>query len=511
MPLVPEVFANPATPGVASALTTLGAAITSTTATTFTASAAAPAALQIPNAQFRILIDSEIMLVTAGSSGTTWTVTRGVEGSTKATHSNGASVYHVLTSGALVSLIGGPPCASATVRAGGSDDTSALSSAVTNVVTAGIANGSYYGEVWIDTTNGPLQILGGFDTSQAGSAQIALPLITTTGPKFTLAIRALRSGAAGYHWLQTSQQPTAIWSNATSSTGLDAIIGGPAITWTDPNGSPAFTNYHLILDGLSIANTHNSGMTYVAAYRVAQCNAINGLGLLTERHPTQITGSGLVSNSNGIGIYFPISDNNDNNGVDNLVIYDIFNGFAFTDHFRAQRLETIYCPIGGFMEDADGGVLHGAYIDYWSCEGGGTILQASSSAGGNFPIHVGRIDCEAQTGTDDIVDTANRLFGNIGFAEDTARAPLVSGGANLEIINIHQARGHATLTLPTSAVATVMGWRNGMLNIHGGTVTAVAINGTTLTGVTGGVIPYSAGQTLTLTYTGTPVIDAFWA
>lgn len=50
--------------------------------------------------QFRIIIDSEIMIVTAISSST-FTVTRGAEGTTAATHTDGVAVYHVLTSGAL--------------------------------------------------------------------------------------------------------------------------------------------------------------------------------------------------------------------------------------------------------------------------------------------------------------------------------------------------------------------------------------------------------------------------
>jgi hypothetical protein len=49
---------------------------------------------------FRLLIDSEIMLVTA-VSGTTFTVTRGIEGTAAASHSNGATVTAILTAGSL--------------------------------------------------------------------------------------------------------------------------------------------------------------------------------------------------------------------------------------------------------------------------------------------------------------------------------------------------------------------------------------------------------------------------
>ena len=89
MPL--ERFAN-------TAQTTLGADVASPTATTLTVTSAAgfPA-----DAQYRIRLDDELLLVTAGAGTTTWTVTRGIEGTTAATHSNGAAVIQVLTAGAL--------------------------------------------------------------------------------------------------------------------------------------------------------------------------------------------------------------------------------------------------------------------------------------------------------------------------------------------------------------------------------------------------------------------------
>ena len=41
---------------------------------------------------YRIHIDSESMEVTAGQGTTTWTVTRGVDGTTAASHSSGAKI-----------------------------------------------------------------------------------------------------------------------------------------------------------------------------------------------------------------------------------------------------------------------------------------------------------------------------------------------------------------------------------------------------------------------------------
>jgi hypothetical protein len=71
------------------AATALSAIISSTSSTSITVASAAA----FPGSgNFNIQVDSEVMTVTAGQGTTTWTVTRGVNGSTAATHANGATV-----------------------------------------------------------------------------------------------------------------------------------------------------------------------------------------------------------------------------------------------------------------------------------------------------------------------------------------------------------------------------------------------------------------------------------
>src|SRR5579872_4761912 len=69
--------------------TTLSASISSTSVATMsvTANASFP-----PSGEFFILVDSEIMLVTQGAGTNSWTMIRGMCGTTAATHSNGATV-----------------------------------------------------------------------------------------------------------------------------------------------------------------------------------------------------------------------------------------------------------------------------------------------------------------------------------------------------------------------------------------------------------------------------------
>lgn len=80
--------------------TTLAAAVTDPGATTITV---ASASVLPTSPQFRILIDSECMLVT-GIVGNVLTVQRGVEGTTASTHSVAVAVTHILTVASLTGL-----------------------------------------------------------------------------------------------------------------------------------------------------------------------------------------------------------------------------------------------------------------------------------------------------------------------------------------------------------------------------------------------------------------------
>lgn len=85
-----EQFANNAT-------TTLNGSINnSVTSITVSGNSAFPS-----SAQYRILIDNEILLVTAGTGTNSWTVSRGSEGTVATAHADGAYVKHILTKGAI--------------------------------------------------------------------------------------------------------------------------------------------------------------------------------------------------------------------------------------------------------------------------------------------------------------------------------------------------------------------------------------------------------------------------
>lgn len=78
--------------------TTLSADITTTGATTLSVTSAS---FFPTSPQFRVRVGTELMLVT-GISGTTFTVTRGIEGTTAATHSTGDRISHDITAGSII-------------------------------------------------------------------------------------------------------------------------------------------------------------------------------------------------------------------------------------------------------------------------------------------------------------------------------------------------------------------------------------------------------------------------
>jgi len=126
-----ERYANNAT-------TTLDGSITAAS-TTLTVNSAA----DFPTAgQFRILIDSEILVVTA-VEGNIFTVSRGAEGTVAAAHNSNATVEHVLTKFSLVGTRGLDARQFGATGDGTTDDTAALQAAL-DALAAGD-----YGELYI--------------------------------------------------------------------------------------------------------------------------------------------------------------------------------------------------------------------------------------------------------------------------------------------------------------------------------------------------------------------------
>jgi|SRR5580704_1745105 hypothetical protein len=169
---LPELLANSPVPGTVTALTKLTAEL-KTGSKELSVEAAAPTGLQAEG-QFRVVIEHEILLIEGPSAKTTkWKILeRAVEGSSKAAHAAGASIYNMVTAGVLKSAL-------------------VANSPVINASPVLIRFGPYEPKTFIGAERGSLPVyleLGSVvNNSESGSIQLA-SCIENTGEADTVAV-----------------------------------------------------------------------------------------------------------------------------------------------------------------------------------------------------------------------------------------------------------------------------------------------------------------------------------
>lgn len=204
----------------ANASTTLSAAISSTSSTSLTVASSTGFPVPVSGTtQFQILIDAEIINVTA-ISGTTWTIARGQDGTTAATHSSGAAVTHIVGPGAL-GILGGD----------GQSYTPSWTAATTNpVLNTGTIVGQWYYVATHLVFYSVLLTMGSSTTYGTGAYSLSLPVAA-----------ARVQGAGGGRMTQSSSNQSvncAIYSGALSAVRLIHGSGSasPSSPWTWGNG-----------------------------------------------------------------------------------------------------------------------------------------------------------------------------------------------------------------------------------------------------------------------------------
>jgi hypothetical protein len=169
---------------------TINGTATSMTVATGTATTLLGGVTLVANSQFTIAIDpdtinEEIVFITAGPSGDTFTISRGEAGTSNVSHSTGATVKHVLTSDDLTAFATGiSPVASLGFSGATSGLTTVQATAVagTNTLTLpAVSNDTLVGKATTDTlTNKTLT------SPVINSAKINIALNPQTGTTYTL-------------------------------------------------------------------------------------------------------------------------------------------------------------------------------------------------------------------------------------------------------------------------------------------------------------------------------------
>jgi len=122
--------------------------------------------------QFRVRVDSELLLVTA-LSGTTWTVERGWEGTTAAAHSTGADVTLVVTAEVMTEIFDGLMVIGNTVVGSNADGSILFTDASGNLAQE-IAGDFYYDHSGTGPLGTPFTLYLGDAFSSTDQAYLAL-------------------------------------------------------------------------------------------------------------------------------------------------------------------------------------------------------------------------------------------------------------------------------------------------------------------------------------------------
>lgn len=240
--------------------------------------------------QFRVLIDNEIMLVTAGGGTTSMTANRAQESTVIASHLNAAPVYQILTNQGLLNAV-----------REGSSQIIAFASTITPDASAGteVTVGTLTGAITINNATNPLgaQLLTFLFTQDGTGGRLV-----TWGAAYKTAFQPVQAANAvssvtffydGTNWQQVSAMPVDASGNArtvgslTVASGGISVTGSPDITMTDAASRivPGATS-------LSLRDTGNANDNLL----------VSNAGNVTARGSLTVTGGPLTVTAGGVSI-----------------------------------------------------------------------------------------------------------------------------------------------------------------------------------------------------------------
>lgn len=421
---------------------------------------------------------------------------------------------------------------------GVTDDTTAINNAVSAGFAAGVANGTYYAEIYFPPA---VYLIAGSPTTGGttyGSAQIPLPVIeandlgnpSVAQQKFTLVFKGTADATALYHWNQSvPQQSGAVlrttYDAGTSqpATGAVSVIGGPnaqggGVTAHEYGAATnRWDNLLVVVDGITIEVPQNGNICGFDFQGVAEANVFNASVLARSTS----TGAPAIPSPNwSFGLYMPQTNNNDNCNIGYYSCEGLVYGLIIQEHVQINSIRLINC-FDGLVVWPSSGFPHRNIIQYASIENCAKCVVFASP--GISKLDIMSLDIEWMTGTVSgvtcrIVDDPNNgAYGTIYVGSNGGDAGVslknalggsngVNGGAHLKVINIDESAGAvAAPTVPASTTALVNPfWRDAAVVITSGTVTNITVDGTTQLTATPGTVYVPTGKSITMTYSVAP-------
>ncbi len=387
---------------------------------------------------------------------------------------------------------------------GSTNDTAAIQSAIDAASAYAVANSGYAEVIFPPAI---YLLSSAARTDRSGNAQLALPIISATANKVTLALLGTEDSASMPHWNATTPQLNGVvlkstW-NATDQSGSSnegSVIGGPTL----PNGYVSGANYsncNIVIKGIQIQvpfTARGSDTSGIDLRGMANAHLEN-VAFYPAATPTQLNGT-YTSPGWNLGIAMPVPGNNDLSVMNNCSVEGATYGFYLGEHLSADRLAAIYCYTGmltgGFFSSV--GQFHYNWIGSASIEA--CVNGIFIVAGGKIVVNV----LSTEGSMNHVVDTAGTGVGeiNLGGIISTIN---VSDPTGVKVTYLDKSPG--ATTAPTVSASTTAFrnpfWRDAavQVNANGATVTGVAVDGTTvLTGAGMAILP--TGKKITLTYSG---------
>jgi hypothetical protein len=403
----------------------------------------------------------------------------------------------------------------------GTDDTAAIQAAIDAARDYAVAH-EYFGEVVFADR---YYVLTAAPTQTANSpayynTQLKIPYAPdNTERKLIIALTGV--GDVSHFQFWQSSLPniagTCLVSMQTGPATLDptygpqSVLGGPGGYAGFPGN---FVNVKAIVQNLSVVcptytNLTAFDLSWISAVKVDGCSAhIFATGFYGGgTHLSDMVNDGGFGSRQGVGLRTPVIGNNADVWIPSFMVEGYTYGIAATEHVRIGNLKTIYNFIVINMDLGQGlsNLAHGLTILGWTGE---------AYQGGIRTVGTGFCDIEVNLSTEfsggayDVSDGTNALHGTFRFNNGVDnRAPVISGAANLKVINNTLGPGRWTGQPAVPASNTVQqntAWRDAMVVVSGGTGVTIQIDGTTLTGVTSGAVLVPSGKTIRLTYTAAP-------
>ena len=255
--------------------TTLASSINNSTTSIVVATGTATTLLGgvtiVANSQFTVAIDpdtinEEIVFITAGPSGDTFTVTRGRAGSSAVAHSTGATVKHVLTSDDLTAFAAGiSPVATLGFSGSTSGTTTLQATAVagTNTLTLpATSNDTLVGKATTDTLTNKTLTSPAINTATIAGGTITDAIVRGLEEDVNI-VASAATGTINFDvstasvWYYTSNATANHTLNFRYSSGatLSSVLAvGDAITlvWLNTNGATPYYPNVIQIDGSAV-------------------------------------------------------------------------------------------------------------------------------------------------------------------------------------------------------------------------------------------------------------------